>query len=121
MEMQDRLERLNLRWAQGDMPPFRIGIGIHAGDAIVGNIGASRRMQYTALGDTVNLASRLQNLTKDLEAEVIVSGAVMDEARESLRDSAEFIPRGDVAVRGREQPVPVYEVRPTRARQEDTK
>ena len=121
MEMQDRLERLNLRWARAEMPPFRIGIGIHAGDAIVGNIGASRRMQYTAIGDTVNLASRLQNLTKDLESEVLISRAVMDEAQENLRDSAEFIARGDVSVRGREQPVPVYEVRRAHSRQEDGK
>jgi len=111
LEMLDRLERLNARWSRTGMPPFRIGIGIHVGEAIVGNIGASRRMQYTALGDTVNLASRLQEFTKELSAAVIVSREVRDEAETGLRDSAEFVPRGDVNVRGRAHPAPVYEIR----------
>ena len=119
MQMQDRLVRLNALWAKEGRPTFRVGIGIHAGDAIVGNIGASRRMQYTALGDTVNLASRLQNLTKDLEAQTLVSRAVIEEAEADLRGSVEFTAKGDVSVRGREQAVPVFEVRRRQAVQED--
>jgi adenylate cyclase len=111
LDMLERLERLNRQWAQQSMPPFRIGIGIHVGDAIVGNIGSFRRMQYTALGDAVNLAARLQTATKELSAALIVSDAVKAEAEPLLRDAAEFIFRGAIAVKGREQPVEVYEVR----------
>jgi len=111
LDMLDRLEKLNARWIQIEMPAFKIGIGINEGEAVVGNIGARRRMQYTALGDTVNLASRLQEMTKELQAALIVSQSVKDQAEAGLQEFAEFIPRGTVLVRGREQPVPIYEIR----------
>ncbi len=110
LDMLDRLDRLNERWAAEEMPPFRIGIGVHVGDAIVGNIGSKLRMQLTALGDTVNLASRLQTLTKQFQAVIIVTEVVKEEAEPVLRDRAEFLPRGLATVTGREQPEQVYEV-----------
>lgn len=109
--MLDRLEKLNERWRQQGLPTFRIGIGIHVGEAVVGNIGSDQRVQYTALGDTVNLASRLQVLTKELKATIIVSKDVMQEASRELDEFVEFIDRGTVAVRGRERLVRVYEVK----------
>jgi adenylate cyclase len=111
LDMMDRLADLNERWAANEMPPYKIGIGIHEGEAIVGNIGAPRRMQYTAIGDTVNLASRLQVLTKDLQASFIISEDAKSSAQLDLGDDIDFISRGTVAVRNREQPVSVYEVR----------
>lgn len=111
LEMLERLRRLNERWAQQSVPTFRIGIGIHAGEAVVGNIGSTRRLQYTALGDTVNLASRLQTATKELNATLVVSDVVKEAAEPLLREVAEFVSRGSIAVKGREQPVQVYEVR----------
>ena len=111
LDMLDRLGTLNERWVTNDMPPYRIGIGIHEGEAIVGNIGAPRRMQYTAIGDTINLASRLQVITKDLQATLIVSEEVKSRAQLDLDNDVEFISRGTVAVRNREQPVSVFEVR----------
>ena len=111
LEMLERLRRLNERWAQRSMPSFRIGIGIHAGEAVVGNVGSTRRVQYTALGDTVNLASRLQTATKELDALLVVSDVVKEAAEPLLRDVAEFVFRGSISVKGREQPVQVYEVR----------
>ncbi len=110
LEMLERLERLNKRWVQEGLPPFRIGIGIHVGEAVVGNIGSEQRVQYTALGDTVNLASRLQSLTKELRAQILVSEAVAQEAMPLLADRIAFVDRGTVAIRGREQLVRVYEV-----------
>jgi len=111
LEMLERLQRLNEGWAQRSMPSFRIGIGIHAGEAVVGNIGSTRRLQYTALGDTVNLASRLQTATKELGAPLIVSDVVKEAAEPLLREVAEFVFRGAISVKGREQPVQVYEVK----------
>ena len=110
LDMLDRLEKLNESWAETDMPPYRIGIGIHEGEAIVGNIGAPRRMQYTAIGDAINLASRLQDITKDLQATLVVSEETKSRAQLDLGDEVEFISRGTVAVRNREQPVNVFEV-----------
>ncbi len=111
LEMLKRLEKLNEQWREQGLPTFRIGIGIHVGDAMVGNIGSELRVQYTALGDTVNLASRLQTMTKDLKATIVVSEEVVQDVVNELSDLAEFIDRGTVNVRGREQPVRVYEVK----------
>ena len=110
LSMQDRLSQLNTRWEGENIPSFRVGIGIHSGDTIVGNIGTPRRMQYTALGDTVNLASRLEGMTKDLHAVILVSRVVKDAAGSALDKIVEFIPRGDVSIRGHESAVEVFEV-----------
>ena len=110
LDMLERLDKLNEHWSAQDMPSFRIGIGIHEGEAIVGNIGAPRRMQYTAIGDTVNLASRLQVMTKDLQTPLVVSEDAKSRAQLDLGNGYEFISRGTVAVRNREQPVSVFEV-----------
>jgi adenylate cyclase len=111
LNMQSRLTVLNRQWEETGMPKLRMGIGIHTGEAIVGNVGAQKRMQYTALGDTVNLSARLESVTKDLKADIIVSDAVKNQAQEDLNNLVEFLHRGPVSVKGREQSVEVYEVR----------
>jgi adenylate cyclase len=63
-EMLERLDALNARWAERELRPFRIGIGLHHGDAVFGNIGSAEKMEPTVIGDTVNLASRVEGLTK---------------------------------------------------------
>ncbi len=118
LNMQDRLEQLNKLWMAEGLPPFKVGIGAHVGEAIVGNIGTARREQFTALGDTVNLGSRLQSATKELSAVFLVSEAVFQEGAPQLSALAEFIDRGEIAVRGKEQPVRVYEVRRASTRKE---
>jgi adenylate cyclase len=110
LEMLERLEKLNERWQKQGMPTFRIGIGIHVGEAMVGNIGSIQRVQYTALGDTVNLASRLQTMTKDFKVPLLVSEEVKEEAEKVLGDAVLFADLGTVTVRGREKPVRVYSV-----------
>lgn len=110
LTMQDRLMQLNNRWTGENFPSFRVGIGIHSGDTIVGNIGTPRRMQYTALGDTVNLASRLEGVTKELHAVILVSRIVKDASESVLDKIVEFIPRGEVSIRGHESAVEVFEV-----------
>lgn len=83
----------------GDLDlPLRIGIGLHAGPAIVGEMGYERAAQITAIGDTVNTASRLETLTKEFSAELVVSQELLDGAGVKL----ETAPRHDVEIRGRQ-------------------
>lgn len=83
----------------GDLDlPLRIGIGLHAGPAIVGEMGYERAAQITAIGDTVNTASRLEALTKDFGAELVVSQELLDKAGIDLAAA----PQHDVDIRGRQ-------------------
>ena len=83
----------------GDLDlPLRIGIGIHAGPAIVGEMGYARAAQITAIGDTVNTASRLESLTKEFGVELVVSQELLDRAGVDLGEA----PRHEVEIRGRQ-------------------
>jgi adenylate cyclase len=91
----------------GDLgQPLRIGIGLHAGPTIVGEMGYSRTTQLTAIGDTVNTASRLEGLTKQFGVELVVSQELLDRAGVDLTDA----PRHDVEIRGRRERLAVRAV-----------
>jgi adenylate cyclase len=83
--------------------PIRFGVGIHGGEVIVGDIGYRDHMVFTALGDAVNVAARLQDMTKNLGCEVICS----DEVRATAGLSSEALLRRDVEIRGRAEPISV--------------
>ena len=101
-----RLERMNAAFAQDLGSPLRAGIGIHAGDAIVGTMGPPATPLLSALGDTVNVAARLEAETKRLQCMLVVSSAC---AREAAVDLSRF-PQHTVTVRGRDEPVTFHAI-----------
>jgi adenylate cyclase len=97
------VEELN-RFLKNDLrEPIRFGVGIHGGEVIVGDIGYRDHIVFTALGDAVNVAARLQDMTKTLGCEVIVS----DDVRATAGLASDALPRQDVEIRGRSVPINV--------------
>jgi adenylate cyclase len=101
--MGEALVALNVDLAADLKAPLRIGIGLHAGPTIVGEMGYGRAMHLTAIGDTVNAASRIEGLSKDFTAELVVAHSVFARA-----EIAPGVPAHEVDLRGREGKVQVY-------------
>jgi class 3 adenylate cyclase/CHASE2 domain-containing sensor protein len=102
---------MRTRFPGRDIPDFHVGVGVHTGDAVVGNVGSQIRMEYTAVGDTVNVASRLEGETKYLNCVIAASANTVREAGHRVETGI----HESIRVKGRLEPVEVYEIIDVRA------
>ena len=105
LSMIKNLQNFNKKQIALNRPPFRIGVGINTGEVVVGNIGSTQKLDYTCIGDAVNLASRLEGLTKMYGIPIIISQFTYQETREQI-DAREL---DSVRVKGKLKPVKIYQ------------
>ncbi len=102
-EMLVAMERIN----EATTWPLRIGIGLHFGEVVAGNIGSPRRKEYTVIGDTVNFAARLEALNKQFNSQLLISAAVHDALGEAGDDAVSL---GAVEIKGYDRPMMVWQL-----------
>ncbi len=117
LEIFKRLEKLNDKWIKlgkwvTKESPLRIGIGIHTGDAIVGNIGSETRMEFTAIGECVNIASRLQAATKEFTVSLLISEQTVAPVKK-LKDFNFALVSESFSPRGSAKPIKIYTIKPS--------
>jgi adenylate cyclase len=104
LEMRTRLVDLNESFSAAGLAQLRIGIGIHSGPVVAGNIGHVERKEYTVIGDSVNVSSRLESLTKELASDILLS----EDTYSLVAEAVEAEPLRAMRVKGREKEVMVY-------------
>ena len=106
LEMLEELKKINIQFLASGDPEIKIGIGIYTGKAIVGNIGSEHRFDYTAIGDTVNIASRIEGLTKEYKTEIIIG----ESTKNKLTENFSVTLLGKTNVKGKLEEVTIYSV-----------
>jgi adenylate cyclase len=106
LQMSRALVKLNEKWKQEDRPPLAIGIGLNTGPVNVGNMGSEKRLAWTVMGDNVNLASRLEGITKEYQIQIVISESTYHEV------AGKFVCRelDKIKVKGKTHPVTIYEL-----------
>ena len=105
-EMLLKVKELQKKWAEEGKPKIEIGVGINTGEVFVGNIGSVNRMEYTVIGDTVNLASRLESYNKVYKTKMLISSSTYEETKSFI----DVIRISDVEIRGKSHKMDIYEV-----------
>ena len=105
-EMLKKVDQLQEKWLLEGKPKIEIGIGINTGEAFVGNIGSETRLEYTVIGDMVNLASRIESYNKVYKTNLLISSSTYA----CVSDIADVIKIADVTIRGKAKKMDIYEV-----------
>ena len=105
-EMMLELKKLEIAWRKAGREPFGMGLGINTGTSIVGNIGSNLRMDYTVIGDNVNLCSRVQSLTRKFNANFLIT----DHTYNYVKDIVKARKIGVLQVKGKSEPVMIFAV-----------
>ncbi len=105
-EMLKKVEELQDKWLFEGKPKIEIGVGINTGDAFVGNIGSEKRLEYTVIGDTVNLASRIESYNKVYRTNFLISSSTYS----YVSELADVIKISEVSIRGKAKKMDIYEV-----------
>ncbi len=106
LDMMSSLADLNSRWQAAGKPPLDIGVGLNTAEVIFGNVGTGKKVDFTAIGDGVNLASRLEGANKEYKTHIIIS----DTTRDELGSSADVRPLGSIVVKGKTVGVDIFEL-----------
>jgi class 3 adenylate cyclase len=132
LALQETIEEMSERWTVLGLPPIRAGMGISIGPVVAGPIGSEQQFEYTVIGDAVNLAARLQDLTRNVTGYgIMVSQEVYEALQEKIKDQLKvvdlesyealdsrekatspvhFVDLGHVLVKGKKGPVHVYAI-----------
>ena len=105
-DMLDKVKELQAKWLEDGKPKIEIGIGINTGEAFVGNIGSEKRMEYTVIGDMVNLASRIESNNKVYKTNLLISSSTYSQ----VRNIVDVVKISNVKIRGKEKSLDLYEV-----------
>jgi len=106
LDMVESLKKLQQKWSEEGRPILNIGIGINSGDMVVGNMGSQMRFDYTVMGDSVNLGSRLEGINKEYGTSIIIS----EYTYEGVKDVLTCRELDSVRVKGKKLPVKIYEL-----------
>lgn len=108
LDLQREMDRwCEKRAARGSFP-VRIGIGLHYGAAVVGNVGSEQRLEFTVVGDAANVAARIERLTREVDCRIAVSADCLAAARQGGHDLPDFADLGPTTLRGRAAPVRLH-------------
>jgi adenylate cyclase len=101
----DIIDRVRLEFLRGTIPETQVSVGVHVGNAVMGNVGSAIRKQYTIHGDVVNTASRIEQLNREFGSNLLVSSDVWKAIGKEARDGTYL---GEIHVKGRKIPINIY-------------